>query len=162
MTTEIPIARTPQGEMFLDIQRMDCTPWLEPDPGWRFTDINGHAHRWADDETQTFDVQYGESYIGDGGEEYRHSWWACKLCGERFNPGMRAPRERRLIQVDRSWHGWFVWENIGGCGDQVPLPPVFPGYSGKVILTRMDLDELTNRVRYEFVGQGELIQEERQ
>ena len=89
---------------------MDCTPWLEPDTGWRFTDRNGHAHRWADDETQTFDVQYGESYVGDGGEEYRDSWWACKLCGERFNPGMRAPRERRLIQVDRSWHGWFVWE----------------------------------------------------
>jgi hypothetical protein len=152
--------RTPHGEIVVEVERVDCTPTMEPDPAWRFTDKAGHAHRWTDEEHLTFEVRYGEPYIDADGEEYSESWWACKQCGEVIRPGFRVPRTKQWAEVGRNWRGWFVSEDIGDCGAAVPMPPVFPGCSGQVILTRKDTQSGNQQVRYEFIGQGELIQED--
>jgi len=90
----------------LEIQRdmIDVTAMSEPDPGWTFTDTQGHEHG-AVEQGPDGSVRYPSllkrviPHECDGycEEEGCPLGWVCQWCYEHITPGVRTGRTRRYI-----------------------------------------------------------------
>lgn len=93
----------------LTIERDSITvqSMAEPDPAWTFTDAAGHEHRASGEGIHsmiatpvtypTLETVYGdESWCEDCRETHTDEWWACRRCGEKIVPGIRAGVSRTL------------------------------------------------------------------
>jgi hypothetical protein len=64
----------------------------QPDPNWRGVDSNGHEHYYAagDDRYPTLVLVAGEPYYcPDCNDEHQDTWYECRTCGEKVEPGTR-------------------------------------------------------------------------
>lgn len=72
----------------------------QPDPAWQAVDSNGHEHYWQEgpDRYPTLRVVEGEPYwCPDCRDEHTDSWWVCRECGEKIEPGTRVDMSPKWI-----------------------------------------------------------------
>lgn len=84
------------GTLRIETEMIDVTSaGPRPDKSWRYTDAQGHQHRW-DDGWPTLEWFVTERYWCEDCEDgHTEGEWICLLCEEVIQPGMLGPSMHR-------------------------------------------------------------------
>lgn len=101
----------PDGELeFVNDGEWVTSDLPQPDPKWSAVDSNGHEHRYTEgsDRYPSLKSVAGELYwCEDCQDEEFDTWYECRLCGEKVEPGTRV--DHTPVWVSRGsryyWNG---------------------------------------------------------
>lgn len=103
----------PNGDVFrIETSLFEVTSLRRPDTGWRFTDAQGHEHRWFEDGQQADGynpsakhstptlkwVKTGEEYYDGDDEPHDVGHLECIQCGQRVDPKYTADTNRQYAK----------------------------------------------------------------